>query len=69
MIEGLTEPVAVRFERAGEVFVAEKTGRVKLFAPLPAPGPGVVVLDIQARGPLGSSFARFTRSRLKRVSL
>lgn len=60
VIEGLSEPVAVRFDRAGEVFVAEKAGRVKLFAPLPAPGPGVVVLDIrdqvmdyQDRGLLG----------------
>ena len=60
VIEGLTEPVAVRFDAAGEIFVAEKAGRVKLFAPLPSPGDGVVVLDIrdqvmdyQDRGLLG----------------
>jgi len=60
VIEGLSEPVAVRFAATGEVFVAEKAGTVKLFSPLPNPGPGVVVLDIrdqvmdyQDRGLLG----------------
>jgi glucose/arabinose dehydrogenase len=60
VIEGLTEPVAVRFAPDGEIFVAEKPGRIKLFDPLPSPGNGTVVLDIrdqvmdfQDRGLLG----------------
>lgn len=60
VIEGLSDPVAVRFGADGTIFVAEKAGRVKLFDPLPTPGAGVVVLDIsdqvmdyQDRGLLG----------------
>ena len=60
VIDGLTEPVAVRFAGDGSIVVAEKAGRVKLFDPLPSPGNGVVVLDIrdqvmdyQDRGLLG----------------
>lgn len=49
VIEGLDEPVAVRFDAAGDVFVAEKAGVIKLFDPLPTPGPGAIVLDIRDR--------------------
>lgn len=48
VITGLDFPVAMRFSLEGELFVAEKEGRVKRFAPLPNPGPGVVVLDLRA---------------------
>jgi glucose/arabinose dehydrogenase len=49
VIEGLTEPVSVRFAADGTIFVAEKPGRIKLFDPLPTPGNGTVVLDIRDR--------------------
>ena len=48
-IEGLRAPVAVRFSPTGEVFIAEKAGLLKRFAPLPSPGPGTVILDIRAK--------------------
>ena len=47
-INGLDTPVAVRFSPDGDVFVAEKAGLVKRFAPLPSPGTGTVVLDLRA---------------------
>jgi uncharacterized protein (TIGR03382 family) len=49
VIDGLDEPVAVRFDSGGNVFVAEKAGVIKLFDPLPTPGPGTIVLDIRDR--------------------
>jgi len=49
VVTGLTTPVAVRFDVNGNIFVAEKAGRVKLFNPLPSPGAGVVVLDIRTQ--------------------
>jgi len=49
VIDGLDEPVAVRFDAAGHAFVAEKAGVIKLFDPLPTPGAGAVVLDIRDR--------------------
>lgn len=60
VIDGLSTPVALRFDPSGNIFVAEKSGRIKLFDPLPNPGNGTVVLDIrdqvmdyQDRGLLG----------------
>lgn len=52
-IGGLDTPVALAFAPTGEVFVAEKTGLVKEFAPLPSPGPGTIVLDLRAHAPIG----------------
>src|SRR5215510_13531074 len=46
VIEGLSEPVALRFAADGSIFVAEKGGQVKMFNPLPSPGSGTLVLDI-----------------------
>jgi uncharacterized protein (TIGR03382 family) len=48
-ISGLVEPTAVRFSPTGEVFIAEKAGVLKRFAPLPDPGPGTVVLDLRGK--------------------
>ncbi len=48
VITGLNFPVAMRFSSEGEIFVAEKDGRVKRFAPLPTPGAAEVVLDLRA---------------------
>jgi len=33
VIEDLSDPVAVRFDAQGSIFVAEKAGRIKLFDP------------------------------------
>ena len=48
-IGNLDTPVALAFAPTGEVFVAEKAGLLKEFAPLPSPGPGTVVLDLRAQ--------------------
>ena len=48
-IGNLDTPVALAFAPTGEVFVAEKAGLVKEFAPLPSPGAGTVVLDLRAQ--------------------
>jgi glucose/arabinose dehydrogenase len=47
VIDGLDEPVAVRFSPDHQMFVAEKAGVVKRFDPLPTPGVGEIVLDIR----------------------
>src|ERR1041384_7549135 len=61
VIDGLSEPVAVRFEPGGGVFVAEKAGVIKRFDPLPNPGAGTIVLDIRDR------VMSFQRSEERRV--
>lgn len=48
-IASLDTPVALAFAPTGELFVAEKAGLVKEFAPLPSPGAGTVVLDLRAQ--------------------
>lgn len=48
-IAGLRAPVTVRFAPTGEVFIAEKAGLLKRFAPLPSPGPATVLLDLRAQ--------------------
>lgn len=48
-ISGLDTPVALAFAPTGELFVAEKAGLVKEFAPLPSPGTGTIVLDLRAQ--------------------
>src|SRR4026207_2199564 len=41
VLSGLTAPTAVRFSPDGRVFVAEKSGLIKVFASLSAPTPTV----------------------------
>ncbi len=48
-IGGLDAPIALAFAPTGELFVAEKAGLVKEFAPLPSGGAGTVVLDLRAQ--------------------
>lgn len=58
-ISGLTNPTAVKFARDGRVFVAEKSGRIKVFSSLQDPSPSLFadlsmnVHDFWDRGLLG----------------
>ena len=48
VMSGLTRPVAIRFASDGSVFVAEKSGLIKMFSSLTDTSP-VVVADLQSK--------------------
>ncbi|MBL8955893.1 MAG: thrombospondin type 3 repeat-containing protein, partial [Myxococcaceae bacterium] len=47
VFSGLTNPTAIRFATDGRIFVAEKSGRVKVFSSLTDPTPDIVI-DVRA---------------------
>ncbi len=71
VISGLASPTAVRFSPDGRVFVAEKSGRIRVYPSLTSTTPTIFV-DLRTQGPqlLGSGAARAgARSRTSRRSL
>ena len=69
VMSGLTRPIAIRFASDGSVFVAEKSGLIKMFSSLTDTSP-VVVADLQSevqdywdRGLMGFASIRTTRHR------